>query len=109
MRYGALITASDDNKPSGSCSNMMIPDLRPDTMTAAAQKTGSLIPSQHPRITPLVVFAHPVATHRLHLEIFREDTKMAWTKPIAVEINCGMEINMYGPSDDDRGAERDLF
>ncbi|MGH1458333.1 pyrroloquinoline quinone precursor peptide PqqA [Litorivita sp. NS0012-18] len=34
---------------------------------------------------------------------------MAWTKPTAVEINCGMEINMYGPSEDDRGAERDLF
>ena len=32
---------------------------------------------------------------------------MAWTKPIIREIECGMEINMYGPdSDDDAG---DLF
>lgn len=26
---------------------------------------------------------------------------MAWKKPNAVEIACGMEINMYGPSEDD--------
>ncbi|SPH17249.1 Coenzyme PQQ synthesis protein A [Defluviimonas aquaemixtae] len=31
---------------------------------------------------------------------------MSWTKPKAVEIRCGMEINMYGPAEDD---ERDLF
>ena len=29
---------------------------------------------------------------------------MAWTKPSAREIKCGMEINMYGPGEDD---ERD--
>jgi coenzyme PQQ precursor peptide PqqA len=35
---------------------------------------------------------------------------MAWTKPKAREIKCGMEINMYGPSEDDeRGHEPDLF
>lgn len=27
---------------------------------------------------------------------------MAWKKPTAVEVKCGMEINMYGPSEDDR-------
>lgn len=28
---------------------------------------------------------------------------MAWTKPVIREIECGMEINMYGPaSDEDR-------
>lgn len=27
---------------------------------------------------------------------------MAWTKPKIVEIACGMEINMYGPAEDDR-------
>lgn len=27
---------------------------------------------------------------------------MAWTKPTIREINCGMEINMYGPAEDDR-------
>ncbi len=33
---------------------------------------------------------------------------MAWIKPTAVEISCGMEINMYGPGEDDeRGG--DLF
>lgn len=26
---------------------------------------------------------------------------MAWKKPTATEIACGMEINMYGPSEDD--------
>lgn len=26
---------------------------------------------------------------------------MAWTKPIIREIECGMEINMYGPESDD--------
>lgn len=31
---------------------------------------------------------------------------MAWTKPEIKEIACGMEINMYGPSEDDqRGDE----
>lgn len=34
---------------------------------------------------------------------------MAWKKPTAVEINCGMEINMYGPAEDDRREDRDLF
>ncbi len=36
---------------------------------------------------------------------------MAWTKPKAKEIVCGMEINMYAPGeDDDHGGEyRDLF
>ena len=34
--------------------------------------------------------------------------KMAWKKPIAVEVACGMEINMYSPAEDDeRGG--DLF
>lgn len=27
---------------------------------------------------------------------------MAWKKPIVKQIACGMEINMYGPSEDDR-------
>jgi coenzyme PQQ precursor peptide PqqA len=31
---------------------------------------------------------------------------MSWTKPKAVEIRCGMEINMYGPAEDD---DRPLF
>ena len=31
---------------------------------------------------------------------------MAWTKPTLTEINCGMEINMYGPADD---GETPLF
>ena len=35
---------------------------------------------------------------------------MSWTKPIACEIKCGMEINMYGPGEDDeRGGERDVI
>ncbi len=32
---------------------------------------------------------------------------MAWTKPVLKQIACGMEINMYGPSEDDR-REDDL-
>lgn len=35
---------------------------------------------------------------------------MAWSKPIAREIKCGMEINMYGHGeDDDRQSGRDLI
>ena len=26
---------------------------------------------------------------------------MAWKKPKAVEVRCGMEINMYGPAEDE--------
>lgn len=26
---------------------------------------------------------------------------MSWNVPIAVEVGCGMEINMYAPSEDD--------
>ncbi|MDF1707663.1 MAG: pyrroloquinoline quinone precursor peptide PqqA [Paracoccaceae bacterium] len=33
---------------------------------------------------------------------------MAWTKPVAKLIACGMEINMYGPSEDERNQD-DLF
>jgi len=30
---------------------------------------------------------------------------MAWTKPTLTEIECGMEINMYGPDhEDDRSV-----
>ncbi len=32
---------------------------------------------------------------------------MAWTKPIIREIECGMEINMYGPENEERHDERD--
>lgn len=34
---------------------------------------------------------------------------MAWTKPIIREIECGMEINMYGPGDDRESDDGDLF
>ncbi len=33
---------------------------------------------------------------------------MAWKKPIAREVKCGMEINMYGPAEDDRNG-RDVL
>jgi coenzyme PQQ precursor peptide PqqA len=33
---------------------------------------------------------------------------MAWTKPIIREIECGMEINMYGPEGPDQERD-DLF
>ncbi|WP_435169404.1 pyrroloquinoline quinone precursor peptide PqqA [Falsirhodobacter sp. 1013] len=32
---------------------------------------------------------------------------MAWKKPSAKEVACGMEINMYGPSEDDRNGRDD--
>lgn len=32
---------------------------------------------------------------------------MAWKKPSATEVACGMEINMYGPSEDDRDGGSD--
>ena len=31
---------------------------------------------------------------------------MAWSKPVAREIKCGMEINMYGPGEDDAREDR---
>jgi coenzyme PQQ precursor peptide PqqA len=35
---------------------------------------------------------------------------MTWSKPIAREIKCGMEINMYGPGEgDDRQSGRDVI
>lgn len=35
---------------------------------------------------------------------------MAWNAPKLKEVNCGMEINMYAPSEDDRREyEPDLF
>jgi len=30
---------------------------------------------------------------------------MAWKKPIIREIECGMEINMYGPAQDEEVGE----
>lgn len=33
---------------------------------------------------------------------------MAWNKPKIREIACGMEINMYGPAEDERD-ERDVW
>jgi len=35
---------------------------------------------------------------------------MSWSAPKIKEINCGMEINMYAPSEDERrGYDPDLF
>ncbi|MEM9584373.1 MAG: pyrroloquinoline quinone precursor peptide PqqA [Pseudomonadota bacterium] len=34
---------------------------------------------------------------------------MTWNKPTAREIKCGMEINMYGPGEDDERRPEDLF
>lgn len=39
--------------------------------------------------------AHGVAVPHL------EEKHMAWKKPVIKDIACGMEINMYGPSEDD--------
>ena len=30
---------------------------------------------------------------------------MSWSKPVIREIECGMEINMYGPEQDDNERE----
>jgi coenzyme PQQ precursor peptide PqqA len=35
--------------------------------------------------------------------------QMKWSKPIIREIECGMEINMYGPDGDREGDDHDLF
>lgn len=35
---------------------------------------------------------------------------MTWNAPELEEINCGMEINMYAPAEDERDEDqRDLF
>ncbi|MCB5409198.1 pyrroloquinoline quinone precursor peptide PqqA [Pseudogemmobacter faecipullorum] len=31
---------------------------------------------------------------------------MSWSKPKAREVKCGMEINMYGPAEDDSDTRR---
>ncbi|MEM8572261.1 MAG: pyrroloquinoline quinone precursor peptide PqqA [Pseudomonadota bacterium] len=32
---------------------------------------------------------------------------MSWKKPVAREVKCGMEVNMYGPGqDDERETDR---
>jgi coenzyme PQQ precursor peptide PqqA len=33
---------------------------------------------------------------------------MLWKKPVVTLIACGMEINMYGPAEDERNHD-DLF
>ena len=43
----------------------------------------------------------PEAAHSSHGNLREEETFMAWTKPVIREIECGMEINMYGPEHDD--------
>lgn len=30
---------------------------------------------------------------------------MAWSAPKAKELNCGMEINMYAPAEDERRGD----
>ena len=37
-----------------------------------------------------------------------EEKRMTWSKPKAREVNCGMEINMYGPAEDDRRPDTGL-
>lgn len=38
------------------------------------------------------------------------EVAMTWSAPKLKEVNCGMEINMYSPSEDEgREHERDLF
>lgn len=37
-----------------------------------------------------------------------EELTMAWKTPVVKEIACGMEINMYGPAEDERHDE-ELF
>ncbi len=34
---------------------------------------------------------------------------MTWKTPVIKEIACGMEINMYGPSEDDPQRDDTLF
>ena len=33
---------------------------------------------------------------------------VSWSKPKAREVKCGMEINMYGPAEDDRDARESI-
>jgi hypothetical protein len=42
------------------------------------------------------------------IETLKEETTMAWKKPVAKLIACGMEINMYGPAEDERRSD-ELF
>jgi coenzyme PQQ precursor peptide PqqA len=46
----------------------------------------------------------------LGIKIHMGGEPMSWSAPKIKEINCGMEINMYAPSEDERrGHEPDLF
>jgi coenzyme PQQ precursor peptide PqqA len=33
---------------------------------------------------------------------------MAWKKPTATEVACGMEVNMYAPAEDERDGEVEI-
>ena len=37
--------------------------------------------------------------------VIRRRKHMAWKKPVAKLIACGMEINMYGPAEDERRSD----
>lgn len=55
-----------------------------------------------PGSTPKVEYARVRFFSRLISQL--EEIAMSWKKPIVREVQCGMEINMYGPGEDD---ERD--
>ena len=46
-------------------------------------------------------YIHWTYRHPYRGRLPEEETFMAWTKPIIREIECGMEINMYGPDGDE--------
>ena len=58
------------------------------------------------RSIPICKRAQYLFDDAIHLR----EVQMAWSTPKLKEINCGMEINMYSPSEDEgREYEPDLF
>ena len=53
-----------------------------------------------PPFQPAPSFAKLTLFNRV-TRIQEEERFMAWNKPVIREIECGMEINMYGPEHDD--------
>jgi coenzyme PQQ precursor peptide PqqA len=51
----------------------------------------------------------PLTNTRTGVNVTCGGNIMAWSKPIIREIECGMEINMYGPDGDRESEDGDLF
>lgn len=55
------------------------------------------------------IVARQTETEHVRLSTLLGGIQMTWSKPIIREIECGMEINMYGPDGDRESDDGVLF